>query len=167
MCKIISVSIAAYNVEKTLIRAIESILAVKQKDLVEVIIINDGSTDNTLKIARKYQEKYPDSITVIDKKNEGYGSTIMAAVKVAKGKYFKVLDGDDYYETTEFEHLIDKLVCARADMIITPFEKIYADGRRKVLDYKEIKELKGDILNAIDRNIDMQGIAYNTSILRD
>lgn len=167
MDKIISVSIAAYNVEKTLADAVESVLMVRQRELVEVIITNDGSTDDTLKTAISYQEKYPGNVTVINKMNEGYGSTIMAAVKVAKGKYFKVLDGDDHFETNEFEQLLGKLVDIDVDMIITPFEKIYANGRRIATEYKEIGELEGEILGRIENNIDMHAIVYKTSVLRE
>ena len=106
--KLLTVSIAAYNVESSLERALRS-LAVK-KDVMsrlDIIIVDDGSTDDTLRIADKISAAYPDSVRVIHKTNGGYGSTVNAAVSAAKGKYFKLLDGDDEFDAEGLNGLID------------------------------------------------------------
>ena len=78
MGKILSVSIASYNVEKFIRKALDSCCVPEIMDRLEVLVVNDGSTDSTLEIAREYEEKYPQTFRVIDKKNGGYGSTVNA-----------------------------------------------------------------------------------------
>ena len=95
MEKILSVSIASYNVEKFIRKALDSCCIPEIMDRLEVLVVNDGSTDGTLQIAREYEKQYPQTFRVIDKKNGGYGSTVNASIKAATGRYFRLLDGDD------------------------------------------------------------------------
>jgi glycosyltransferase involved in cell wall biosynthesis len=74
-----------------------------------VVIVNDGSTDETLKIAYKYAHKHPSVFSVIDKPNGGHGSTINAAIKQANGKYFKSIDSDDWVITENLAVFLDIL----------------------------------------------------------
>ena len=90
MKKNLTISIAAYNVEKYIKETLDSLIC-KNMNLLEVLIIDDGSKDNTDKIAKKYEEKYKGVFKVISKKNGGYGSTINTGVEYATGKYFKQL----------------------------------------------------------------------------
>lgn len=73
MEKILTISIAAYNAEFDIRRCLDSFVNSKVFELLEIIVVNDGSKDNTLKVARQYEEQYPESIKVIDKKNGGHG----------------------------------------------------------------------------------------------
>ena len=94
--KLLTISIAAYNSACTIERTLSSIVnAEKYMPLLDVIVVNDGSTDDTERIARAFAERCPDSIRVISKANAGYGSTVNTAVDAAKGRYFKLLDSDD------------------------------------------------------------------------
>ncbi|WP_321571984.1 glycosyltransferase family A protein, partial [Parabacteroides goldsteinii] len=90
--KYISFAIPSYNSEDYISRAIESILPGGED--VEIIIVNDGSKDGTLKIAKEYKEKYPDIIKVVDKENGGHGDAVNFGLANATGKYFKVVDSD-------------------------------------------------------------------------
>lgn len=92
--KYISFAIPSYNSEDYMSRAIESILPGGED--VEIIIVNDGSKDRTLEIAREYKEKYPDIIKVVDKENGGHGDAVNFGLANATGKYFKVVDSDDW-----------------------------------------------------------------------
>lgn len=103
--KLLSVVVPSYNAEKYLDRSIPSLVVCG--DEVEVIIVNDGSKDNTLQIARAYEEKYPDIIRVIDKENGGHGSGINAALEVATGLYFKCCDADDWFEEKAFKSFME------------------------------------------------------------
>ena len=76
--------------------AIESILPGGED--VEIIIVNDGSKDDTLKIAREYEGKYPDIVRVVDKENGGHGDAVTAGLTHASGSYFKVVDSDDWVD---------------------------------------------------------------------
>lgn len=118
MEKLITISIAAYNKEKYLDRCVQSLI-IPSLDKVEIIIVNDGSTDRTSEIAHRYAERYPRSVRVIDKENGHYGSCANASLAVATGKYYKLLDADDYFGKEEFERFVSELEHAEGDMIVT------------------------------------------------
>ena len=94
--KLITVTIPCYNSEAYMSKAIDSLIPFIED--VEIVIVNDGSKDNTIKIANEYKAKYPKDIVVIDKENGGHGSGVNAGLKVAKGLYYKVLDSDDWID---------------------------------------------------------------------
>ena len=92
--KQLSIIIPAYNVSPYIERCLDSVT--EDTDLLkvlDVIVINDGSTDDTLEKIKRYEKMFPDSLRVIDKENGGHGSGINRGVQEAKGKYLKVLDG--------------------------------------------------------------------------
>ena len=96
MNKILTISIAAYNIEDYIKEALDSIVSnEKARECVEVIVVDDGSKDQTLEIANKYQAQFPETIIVIEKNNGGYGSTINEALNIAHGKYFGQRTGKD------------------------------------------------------------------------
>ena len=96
--------------EKYLRRCLDSLIIDEEgmKQL-EVLVINDGSKDSSSQIAHEYQDKYPDTYRVIDKENGNYGSCINRGLKEATGKYVKVLDADDWYNTKGLARHIRKL----------------------------------------------------------
>ena len=96
--KLISFVVPCYNSSSYMHHALDTILEIKED--IELIIVNDGSTDDTLKIAKEYQKKYPQVIKVIDKENGGHGSGVNAGLGIASGKYFKVVDSDDWVDTS-------------------------------------------------------------------
>lgn len=118
--KTLTISIAAYNIEPFIKETIDSLLDQRIEKDIEIIIVNDGSSDKTLEIANQYARKYPDTIKVVDKENGGYGSTINTSLPLAKGKYYKLLDGDDWYHMDNLVKVISILKQANEDMIITP-----------------------------------------------
>ena len=90
-----SVLIPVYNTSKYLDECINSVLSQTEKNF-EIVLLNDGSTDNSGDICDSYAEKYPDFIRVIHKENEGLMMTRRRGFKEAKGDYFICLDSDDY-----------------------------------------------------------------------
>ena len=98
MKKILSVSIASYNVEKILSQTLDSCLVPEIMDKLEVIVVNDGSKDGTAAVAEEYVKKAPETFVLINKENGGYGSTVNAGIQAATGKYFRLLDGDDWFD---------------------------------------------------------------------
>lgn len=129
--KLLTISIAAYNVEKYLDFSLNSLLTDSEAlKLLQILIVNDGSKDETLKIANNYARQYPDSIEVIDKINGGYGSTINESIRLAKGKYFKLLDGDDWYDSSNLYYYLKYLDKTNTDLVLTPYERIYEDGAK-------------------------------------
>ena len=110
MNKILSIIIPTYNMEKYLRKCLDSLIVSNENmELLEVLVVNDGSKDTSLQIAQEYDIKYPQTFRVIDKENGNYGSCVNRGLKEAVGKYVKVLDADDYFDTFEFEKAIDFL----------------------------------------------------------
>jgi glycosyltransferase involved in cell wall biosynthesis len=109
--------------EKYLDRSVGSLLASEVLDKLEIIIVNDGSKDRTLEIANSYKAKYPQSIVVIDKPNGHYGSTVNAALQVATGRYFRILDADDWFNSESLVKFIKSLEFINADCVYTHFTK--------------------------------------------
>lgn len=121
MEKVLSISIAAYNVASTLRECVEPFLQSKVLDSLDIMIVDDGSKDETAAIAKEYQDKYPNSIRLIQKENGGWGSTVNYGIQKAVGKYFKQLDGDDYYEPKALNEFVAYLSNQPSDMVIAPY----------------------------------------------
>lgn len=102
--KLISFVVPCYNSQAYMKNCIDRLLA--GGDDVEIIIVNDGSTDVTLKIAKTYRANFPNIVKVIDKPNGGHGSGINYGLKEAEGLYFKVVDSDDWLDTDALAKLI-------------------------------------------------------------
>lgn len=130
MNKILTIIVPSYNMEKYLSKGLESVLQIGDPSVLDVIIINDGSKDRTSEIAHSFECRYEGIVTVIDKENGNYGSCINAALKVACGKYVKVLDADDYVDTVAFGALVDVLGKIDADVVVNDYYKVYASGKK-------------------------------------
>ena len=109
MNKILTISVAAYNVEKYLQNTLDSVLDPDIIDEIEVLVIDDGGNDKSLDIAKEFQKKYPNTVMPVHKENGGYGSVLNTAIKMATGKYFKQLDGDDAFETDNLKYMVQRL----------------------------------------------------------
>lgn len=170
MDKILSVSIASYNVEKFLDQTLESCLVPEIMDKLEVIIVNDGSKDGTADVAKKYTEMAPGTFVLIDKENGGYGSTVNAGIKAATGKYFRLLDGDDWFDKDGLREFIGILEQADEDMIITRFRRVFeADGHTEERDEGEnIPFVTGTFDQLPDNSwFTMHAITYRTALLKE
>lgn len=102
--KLITFTVPSYNSQDYLERCVDSLL-VGGED-VEIIIVNDGSTDKTAEIADNYAARFPDIVKVIHKQNGGHGTGVNAGLKAARGLYFKVVDSDDLLEADALKKLI-------------------------------------------------------------
>ncbi len=121
MSKVLSVCVPSYNMEKYLNRCIDSFLVPEVLDRLELIIVNDGSTDETLSIANDYKARYPQTIVVIDKPNGHYGSCVNASLKIATGKYFRIVDADDWVDSNALVTFINKLETIDVDCVCTKY----------------------------------------------
>ena len=110
---------------------------------VEVIIVNDGSKDNTGKIADEYQKKYPTIVKAIQKENGGHGSGVMAGIRNAEGMFFKVVDSDDWVETKDVLDMLELIKKheaenANIDLYITNYVYEHAaDNSQYVMHYRK------------------------------
>lgn len=105
--KLISFAIPCYNSQDYMEKCIESILV--GGDDVEIIIVDDGSKDDTAKIADRYQEQYPNIVKAIHQENGGHGEAVNTGLKNATGLFFKVVDSDDWVDETAYKAILGKL----------------------------------------------------------
>ena len=174
--KLLSIIIPTYNMAALLPRCLDSLVAAEgAEDYLETIVVNDGSKDNSLEVAQQYANKYPNIVRVIDKPNGNYGSTINTALPVAKGKYVKILDSDDFFDTEVLSQYISVLNGIDADMIITHFTQIGATTRevvkyntmgREPYEYGKVYDLDEVLQEGYIRYFLMHAITYRTELLR-
>lgn len=129
MEKLLTIVVPAYNVEKYIKTCLDSFTDISVLRSMEILVVDDGSTDSTAEIAKSYERKYPDSFKVLSKENGGHGSTINYAIPRATGKYFKVVDGDDWVDKKLLPEFINMLKHTHSDVISNDFNLI--DDRTK------------------------------------
>ena len=133
MGKVLTIAIPAYNADWCLKKCLDSLIDFQMLARLDIVVIDDGSADQTASIARKYAERYPESVRLHSKANGGHGSGINIAVELARGRYFKVLDADDWILSENLPELLDRLETADADVVLTHFHTIdMMTGRRQV-----------------------------------
>ena len=104
----LSIIIPVYNTEQTLGRCINSVLQSSLNNF-EIILINDGSTDNSANICESYKNSYPQQIQVIHQKNQGLSAARNAGLDISKGQYVTFIDSDDYISKDLYCHLLEQL----------------------------------------------------------
>lgn len=129
--KVLSIAVPSYNAAHYLEETIPTMLSLSNLSDLEILIVNDGSTDNTLEVAEKLRVKFPNVIKVINKENGGHGSTINAAIPEATGKYFKVIDADDWVVSENLASLINYLKNCDDDEVISPYFRVFEDTGKK------------------------------------
>lgn len=126
--KLLSITVPSYNVEKTLGATLESLCVPETIDLLDIIVVDDGSVDGTVSAAKPFIEKYPESVRIISKQNGGHGSAVNTGISAARGKYFKVVDGDDRLDCEGLKALGDLLQNTDADLVASNYKKVLPDG---------------------------------------
>lgn len=125
MIEKISIVIPVYNVEKYLMRCLESVLAQTYENI-EVILINDGSTDSSGVLCDRFKENHPNTI-VIHKENEGLGLTRNVGMDLAQGNFIMFLDSDDYIQPNHISELYKEIVRQNADAIYCGYTIVKKD----------------------------------------
>lgn len=123
--KILTISIAAYNVESVIHDCLNSLVSSQYIEQLDIIVVDDGSKDDTFQCVKPFVAKYPNSIRYIVKENGGHGSTINTSLRLAQGKYFKVIDGDDWVDPKAFDSLVEYLEDSSIDLVLTNYNEIY------------------------------------------
>ena len=171
--KILSVSVAAYNVAEFLRNTLDSCAVPSVLEELEVLVVNDGSKDETSAIAHEYEARYPDTFRVVDKENGGYGTTVNASMALARGKYFRLLDGDDWFDPAGLEKLVAFLRTCEADAVLTGRAEVNAEGEQKH-SANRWYDLYAESLNNQTRSLEtlepfaygMWVVTYRTELLR-
>lgn len=124
--KKLSIIIPIYNAEKDLTRCLESILY-QCRDEYEILLINDGSTDNSLELALQYEKEYPEWIRVVSQENRGVAFTRNRGIEEAKGTYIMFMDNDDYLDDQYFEHFLETIERKNADIVMGGYKRVNSD----------------------------------------
>lgn len=177
MSKLLSIIIPTYNMEALLPRCLDSLLVEGAIGRIEAMVVNDGSKDGSLAVANNYKKRFPNDVTVIDKPNGNYGSTINAALPVAKGKYIKILDSDDWFDSDSLVRYLDCLESIDTDMVITHFNTLNENGSKEMTkynvygkepyEYGRAYDLDDVLKDGYIRFFLMHGLTYRTQMLRD
>lgn len=141
--KLLTVAVPCYNSAAFMSKCIDSLL--KCGPEVEILIVDDGSADDTLRIAREYEGKYPDTVRAIHQENKGHGGAVNTGLFHAQGAYFKVVDSDDWLDETAYGRLLlalkgfEESSSQAPDMIVCNYvyEKPALD-HRKVIRYTDV-----------------------------
>ena len=139
-------------------------LIVPNMDLLEVLVINDGSKDKSSEIAHQYECKYPNVFRVVDKNNGNYGSCINRGLKEATGKYIKVLDADDSFVSGALEVYVESLCKQDADLILNDCITVNPNG--KIINNWKFRLPDNVLLEFADIYPQMHCVAYKTENLR-
>ena len=140
--KKISVIVPVYNVENYLKKCLDSLVEQTLKDI-EIIIINDGSTDNSAKIINQYVEKYPKLIKAYSKKNGGLSSARNYGISKANGEYIGFVDSDDYVDKNMYKDLYETAKKEKSDIALCNVFYTYDSGECRYFD--AISNLTDDI----------------------
>ena len=175
--KILSVAIPSYNSQEYMRKCIESLLP--GGDDIEILVVNDGSKDNTGAIADEYAEKYPGIVRAIHQENGGHGEAVNAGLRNATGLYYKVVDSDDWVDSDTLLTIIETLKNLIAgpdtvDMVISNFIYYKIGARHKkimqyrrymptdtVFEWKDVKKMRPG------HYILMHSVIYRTNLLRE
>lgn len=179
---LLTVVVPAYNSEEYLARCLDSLL--ESIDQLDVIVVNDGSTDQTPLVAQSYVDRFPQNIRLINKENGGHGSGINMGLAVANAPWFKILDSDDRFSIEGLKQLLDLLKdfedrpLPKPDLVISDFTfEVHrmVDGKDqveyKVEDYENVFRKEGQFSWSrmksfrYDQMLMMHALTYRTELL--
>ncbi|MDD6094152.1 MAG: glycosyltransferase family 2 protein [Clostridia bacterium] len=175
--KLITFAVPCYNSENCMRDCIESLLTAK--DYAEIIIINDGSADKTGEIADSYAEKYPGTVIAHHQENGGHGEGVNQGIRLASGKYYKVVDSDDRLDPDALKKAVDALLRLEndgnpVDMFVCNYVYVRIDtGERRPMKYSHIFP-QGKISSweesrpfGVSQYLMMHSVIYRTELLRE
>lgn len=173
--KILSFIVPSYNCEAYLNKCISSLADENVLDGIEIIIVNDGSSDKTEAIAREWCERYPDSVRLINQENKGHGGALNTGCAAATGKYLKVVDADDWVETQNLAELLAGFDETDADVVLTQYSTydISNENTKKWVcspdDFDREYTLSEAVSEwrAFENGFTLHGIAYRTEFYRE
>lgn len=155
----VSVIVPFYNVEEYIEKCIKSLVNQTLNDI-EIILVNDGSQDNSINIAKKYAAEYPSKIIYLEKENGGLGDARNYGIPFANGKYIAFVDSDDYVEKDMYEEMIKKAETEDSDMVECDFWWEYSEKNIKI-DIGSIYEGKHEAL------VNARVVAWNKLIKKE
>lgn len=171
--KLLTICVPSYNVSRYLNRCLTSLVDYKLAGYTEILVIDDGSKDNTASIAREFASRYEGIVYLYEKENGGHGSTINYAIQKARGKYFRVVDGDDWVDSRELCKLIENIICDEidADVISSNYHEVDIETSvvREVTQNEKLefyRKYSFEELNVQNIYLTLASMMIKTSILR-
>ena len=171
--KTLTILIPIYNTEKYIRRCLDSLLVPEVLEDIEIMAVSDGSKDKSAEIVKEYCQKFPDTVVLVEKENGGHGSTINVGIEKAKGKYLRVLDSDDWFNTVEFMNFVERLKKEDADLVVCDYRKEHTyNSKSEYFVYDNLEDGKQYKFDEIDLGIlkgeyfVMATSTYKTEILR-
>lgn len=167
--RLLTIVVPSYNTERYIGRCIPTMLRHRRRLDLELLLVNDGSSDHTLQKLLAFERAYPDTVRVIDKKNGGHGSVINAGIRKARGKYLKVVDGDDWVVSRNLERLLCFLEQTDADLVVNPYVVWNMEtGRKQTVRYPHTagRTLDFGLVAGKIREIGIHASTYRTQLLR-
>lgn len=175
MEKILSFIIPSFNSQGFLDTCIPSFANMEVLDELDIIIVNDGSQDDTAAVAEKYCRMYPGSVRLISQENKGHGGALNTGCAAAVGKYLKIIDADDWVLTENLPAFVAQLRDCSADVVLTHYHmnnittgeitawKSFPGQFGKSCTFREIMERWKDF----DRVLTFHGITYRTDFYQE
>ncbi len=173
--KILSFVIPAYNSAQYLPKCIGSMLSPQVLDALEIIVVNDGSQDNTVEVVREYETRYPGVVRLLSQENRGHGGALNTGCAAATGRYLRVIDADDWVETESIPPLVELLGACQSDVVVTHYRTHHIlTGERK--DWRSVPPAFGreltmaqvmEHLAGFDEVLTFHGLTYNTRFYRE
>lgn len=169
MMKKVSVIIPVYNAEKFLVKCIESL--VKQTlEEIELIFINDGSTDLSLQILKKYERNFPQKVIVYSKENGGQASARNYGIQKSNGKYIGFVDADDYVDTCMYEEMYKKACNEHSDYVECRYQYLKIDEKgleQSIRPYGNVRPYNNQKEMFIDPLVSPWNKIYKSAILKE
>ncbi len=135
----LSIIVPVYNAEKYLEKCLDSLVNQTMKDY-EIILINDGSPDNSQAVMDRYREQYPELIKTRTVQNGGQGRARNIGIEMAQGEYLGFVDSDDWVSTEMYEKMCRLMDEKNADVVCCDIEEQYADGSRRIVKHSGDKK---------------------------
>lgn len=160
----LTVIVSAYNVGKYIKKCLKSLVN-QTLENIEILVVNDGSTDNTEIIVKDFEKKYK-NLKLLNKENGGLSSARNYGIKYATGDYIAFVDGDDYLEEVAYKEIMKKLVREKSEIGIFSYKKVY---KNKVENVRLNKKLySGKFLkNVLSKSDEASIVAWNKIFKRD
>lgn len=180
--KLLTITVPCFNSENYLRRCLDSLIT--GGDAVEIIVVDDGSVDGTGEIAKRYAKWFPEIVTVVHKENGGHGSGINTGLRFASGKYFKVVDSDDWLEEGAYREILEQIkiwsdleasgeIDEMPDLVICNYTYNHLDkGMKKVMSYRNVfperQICSWDEIKAFrpSQYLIMHALVYRTEVLK-
>lgn len=165
--KLITIAMPTYNLGEYAKNAIEDMAASRYFDCLDILIVDDGSTDRTPEICARLADEYQGVVRYIRKDNGHYGSAVNVAIKAAEGKYFKIIDADDRVNPNGINAFIDFVAKNDSvDLVVTDFVVEYDEGAVDRISFGFPADMLLDIDSVSIKSLPMHATAYKTSILK-